>query len=537
MRLWLLAVLFLPSVVLTNSAWSLEVAPVAAAKRKAVPLPSPPAEAPAPPDLKAPPLTPAEALRGDIDRILADAAAAHMTVAARIIVLGDEAGRAPEVVYSVRADHPLIPASTMKLVTTAACLDRFGADWRIRTHVGRIPAAGKDAPWDLAVIGGGDPNFSGRFYDEDSVGAFRRWAAVLKSRGIKALGRLVLDDTLFDDTIQHPQWPADQRAEWYEAPVSALGLNDNCIDVRLSPGQVGGPAVIRLDPPGDYASIEGSILTVADRKDHVYTLARLPAPGAATGMRLRVGGGFWVQSPEVVEYRTVASPTMFFGAALAETLRSEGIAVAGPVVRERLVDKDGRARPDFACDIVHVSRLDVTITVANKRSQGLYAECLMKILGAYAPTPKVEAPLPPRQGTWETGTEEARRWLVERGIPADGCVIVDGSGLAKENRLTALAVAELLRVMCERHGDAFLHTLAAAGEDGSLSKRMRNTPAEGRVWGKTGYVLGVSALSGYVRSKGGRTIAYSIMMNDVPWGQLWRARDAQDKVCLRLVEY
>jgi D-alanyl-D-alanine carboxypeptidase len=66
---------------------------------------------------------------------------------------------------------------------------------------------------------------------------------------------------------------------------------------------------------------------------------------------------------------------------------------------------------------------------------------------------------------------------------------------------------------------------------------MRGTTAEGRVFGKTGYVLGTSALSGYVRAKSGRTIIFSVLMNDVPWGELWKARTAQDKVCLRLVDY
>jgi D-alanyl-D-alanine carboxypeptidase/D-alanyl-D-alanine-endopeptidase (penicillin-binding protein 4) len=254
-------------------------------------------------------------------------------------------------------------------------------------------------------------------------------------------------------------------------------------------------------------------------------------------MRIRAAGRFHAGAAEGVEYRTVADPTMFFGAALIEALRAEGIAVAGPAVRQRLVDAEGKARPEFAPDIIHSSRLDVTIAVADKRSQGMYAECLMKLLGAWGPTPKGAHPLPPRQGTWTNGSEEIRRWMVERGIPPDGCVIDDGSGLSKENRLTALAVTELLAVMGERHGDTFVQSLAVAGQDGSLARRMRSTSAEGRVFGKTGYVLGASALSGYVRAKSGRMIAFSILMNDVPWGELWRARQAQDKICIRLVDY
>ncbi|HET6441820.1 MAG TPA: D-alanyl-D-alanine carboxypeptidase, partial [Phycisphaerae bacterium] len=151
--------------------------------------------------------------------------------------------------------------------------------------------------------------------------------------------------------------------------------------------------------------------------------------------------------------------------------------------------------------------------------------------GAKAPADR------PRVASWDSGRAEAMRWLAERGIPTAGVVVDDGSGLSKENRLTALAVTELLRVMFERQGEAFIGTLAVAGRDGSLRSRMRNTAAEGNVYGKTGYVAGVSALSGYVRTRGGRWLAFSILMNDLPSGSLWRARDAQDKVCIRLVDY
>ena len=149
---------------------------------------------------------------------------------------------APEGLYAVRADQPMVPASTLKLVTTAACFDRFGPEWRIKTYVGHVPSAGTDARYDLAVIGGGDPNFSGRFWGGDPVAAFRKWAETLWARGLTAVGRVVLDDSLFDGVLQHPHWPANQRADWYEAPVSALTVNDSCVDIHVSPGRPGEPA-------------------------------------------------------------------------------------------------------------------------------------------------------------------------------------------------------------------------------------------------------------------------------------------------------
>jgi D-alanyl-D-alanine carboxypeptidase/D-alanyl-D-alanine-endopeptidase (penicillin-binding protein 4) len=517
-----------------------KAAPAAKAQPESKPAPqgesaAPPADSKPGAEAKPPepPKSPAEALRADLDRIFAEAGLAKTSVAVRIIAAGEPA----EVLYALRPDQPMVPASTMKLVITAACFDRLGPDWRIRTTVGHIPSAGTDAKYDLAVIGGGDPNFSGRFWNGDIVGAFRRWADVLKARGLTALGRIVLDDSLFDDTTQHPRWPGDQRAKWYEAPVSALVLNDSCVNIRVSPGKAGEAAVVRVEPPGSGVDVDGTIVTVADKAQHSFSIERVAAAGPGAAVRLRVAGRYWAGAAGTTEFRTVVNPAMFFGSALAEALRSEGIAVAGPVVREKLTDVEGRARPEFETDVIHTSRLDATAAVANKRSQGLYAECLCKLLGAYAGAPNVETPLPMRQGSWAAGTAEARRWMAESGIPADGCVIDDGSGLSKENRLTPLAVTEVLRQMLQRHGERFVQTLAAPGQDGTLSKRMRGTAAEGRVFAKTGYIFGASGLSGYVRAKSGRTIIFSVLVNDMPWGELWKAHAAEDKACLRLVDY
>jgi D-alanyl-D-alanine carboxypeptidase/D-alanyl-D-alanine-endopeptidase (penicillin-binding protein 4) len=490
------------------------------------------------------PETPAEravrTLREDLDRIFAEAGLPDTLVAARVVALG-AGGGGREVLYSVRADQPLVPASTMKLVTTAACWERLGPDWRIRTRVGHMAAEKKGDPPDLAVLGGGDPNFSGRFWVDDPVGAFHRWAAVLKSRGLTKLGRVLLDDGLFEAEVVHPNWPADQRQEWYEAPVGALNLNDNCVDVYFGPTKAGEFADVRLVPRTGYVALDNQIMTVEKKANHRYGLVREILGAGIPGMRLRASGGYWTGAAPAVQNVAVHNPTLYFGAALAETLRAEGLAVAGPVLRAQLVTADG-VHPVFVCDLVHTSPLGATVTVANKRSQGFYAECLLKLLGAFGANPRAEygakAPADrPRLASWDSGRAEAMRWLAERGIPADGVVVDDGSGLSKENRLTALAVSELLALMYERYGEAFVGTLAMAGQDGSLRSRMRNTAAEENVWGKTGYVYGVSALSGYVRTRSGRWVAFSVLMNDVPWGGLWRARLAQDKVCIRLVGY
>jgi D-alanyl-D-alanine carboxypeptidase/D-alanyl-D-alanine-endopeptidase (penicillin-binding protein 4) len=477
----------------------------------------------------------AAALADDLDALLARADLGKTVTAVCVLDLGEPGTPArPRTVYSRLPDRPLIPASNMKLMTTAACFDRLGPDWRIRTHVGRVPSPRGKGRWDLAVIGGGDPNVSGRFYGGDTVGAFRRWAAVLKERGVTAVERVVLDDTLFDAALVHPNWPANQRHKWYEAPVGALPINDNCVNVHVAPGPVGGAARVWLEPPGSGIALSGTIRTTASKKAHRYSLDRHLDPDGS--LRIHADGAYWAEAPERIVYRTLADPTRVFGGALVHTLREEGIRVAGPVVRADLTTPRGAARREFRCDLVHVSRLGPTAAVANTRSQGLYAECLFKLLGAYGQTPKVATPHPPRQGSWESGREELGRWLAERGLPAAGCVFDDGSGLSKKNRLTVFTLARVLALMHRVYGARFRETLAVAGEDeGTLRRRMRNTAADGRIRAKTGYVAGVSALSGYAETDSGHVLAFAILMNEMT--HLWKARLAQDKLCIRMVAY
>ena len=477
------------------------------------------------------------ALAEDLDSLLARADLGKTVVAACVLDLGEPEGPArPRTVYSRLPDRPLIPASNMKLMVTAACFDRLGPDWRIRTHVGRVPSPRGKGRWDLAVIGGGDPNVSGRFWGGDTVGAFRRWAEVLKQRGVTAVERIVLDATLFDDTLVHPNWPADQRHKWYEAPVNALPINDNCVDVHVAPGPVGGAARVWLAPPGAGIGLTGRIRTAASKKAHRFSLQRFVDPDGS--MRIHADGACWAEAPERVVHRTLVDPTRVFGGALAHTLRAEGVRVAGPVVRAELTTPRGAARRGFRCDVVHTSCLAATAAVTNTRSQGLYAECLFKLLGAYGQTPKVATPHPPRQGSWASGRQELERWLAEAGIPAAGCVFDDGSGLSKKNRLTVFTLARVLARMDRLYGARFRETLAVAGDPrGTLRRRMRNTAAEGRIRAKTGYVAGASALSGYAETDSGHRLAFAILMNGFRRGHLWKARLAQDKMCIRLVQY
>ncbi len=145
-------------------------------------------------------------------------------------------------------------------------------------------------------------------------------------------------------------------------------------------------------------------------------------------------------------------------------------------------------------------------TVLMKVSQNLYAETLAKAVGA------ARGGL----GTYEGGLETIRRQLTAWGIPGDAYVIADGSGLSRYNYISPAAIVDVLERMYRdpRHKDAFYATLPIAGKDGSLSSRLRRTRAEGNAVAKTGSISNVRSLSGYIRSRDGEMLVFSILAND-----------------------
>jgi len=232
-----------------------------------------------------------------------------------------------------------------------------------------------------------------------------------------------------------------------------------------------------------------------------------------------VRGSVPASAGEQTYFVTVDDPPLFLGAALAEALRAQGVRLAGAVRKARAPVAVDPSTTTVLVD--HVSTLGGTIGVMNRRSQNLYAECVLKCLGwkRYG------------QGTFESGGRAVADFLDELGHPKGGYVFVDGSGLARGARVSPALICDVLRAMyCSESRDVYLASLARPGESGTLAKRMKDPALREAVWAKTGYIRGVSALSGYVRTSSGRMLAFCILMNDLKC-PLSTARAKQDEVC------
>lgn len=430
-----------------------------------------------------------------------------------------------ETVYSYNPDTLRVVASNNKLFTSAAALDRLGPGFFFETRIlvrGRV--RDETLEGDLAVIGGGDPHISGRAWAGDSFGAFRPWAEALRELGIRRIaGDLVLVHGLFDQEYVHPDWPRDQLTRWYEAPVAALGFNDNCVLVRVRPtGRSGRPAQIEVVPPLDLFRVESSARTTTRRRQQWLRIDR--RTGAESHV-LTVAGLIYHRTESVDKWVTVADPVLYFGTALRTALAEEGIAVDG---RLRLTASLPGSDPNGWRPVVtHRTDLLTVVEVINKRSQNFYAEAVVKLLGA----------LLCGGGNWPAGLRVVEEFMAQYGLEAPGYTLADGSGMSRRNRLTPRQLTGLLRHMFfHRWGPEYMRTLPYSGEpDLNWEKRLTGPGYRGNVLAKTGSLRNVSTLSGYAKARSGKLYAFSILCNRAR--TIWQSKDAQDRIVRAIIDH
>lgn len=387
-----------------------------------------------------------------------------------------------------RADEPMSPASNMKLISAMGALEWLGADFVMQTDLLRTgPVEDGVLTGDLVIRGRGDPSLSGRFHDGDVFGPLRPWVEMLKQLGVRRVqGRLLGDDRYFEGTARHPDWPRDQLDRWYCAPSGALNLNDNCVDVHMSPGD--SRVRVWLEPAISRFELQNKLKPVSKSKQHVYHLRRKPGE-----WRLTVSGGFLKTGQERVAWVTVPDPTIAFLDAFRGLLEQEGITVDGGIARQ---EGSSRSKGEWLV-ARHGQPVATILPPLLKRSLNVYGDCLLRIQGRELGT----------GGSYEKGASFLQSELVRKGLAGRDLTIRDGSGLSSKNRVAARTLANVLRHAARQTWfPIYRDALAVAGVDGTLRKRFRGSPVQGKARAKTGHVRGVSTLSGYLPSASGDVI-------------------------------
>lgn len=446
-------------------------------------------------------------------------------------------------VYARNEGKSFVPASNVKLYTTAAALDLLGPSFRYETAV-FVDGPVEDGvlQGNVIVRGAADPTLGGHYdadtgiwnEDVDALHIFRAWADSLRAAGIRRIdGDLIGDDDVIDDEPLGSNWSWDDETFYYSAQLGGLTFHDNVVHMYVTGREQDMPADISWEPfSTDYIDVINRTRTGSPRSSIDEGYRRLRGTNTVDVTTVVPIGR------RDVEEITVENPTRYFVHVLRESLLRSGIAVSGrPVDVDDLSIKPDYEEPRYHRIAVHRSApLSRIAALINKPSQNLYADLLLKTLAARFPRDDDDL----KPGSAEMGVELAMATFVRAGIDTSRIRLADGSGLSRLNLVMPQMTTSLLEYMWNhedvRTRQAFYDSLPTAGLHGTLRNRLTSGPASGEMRAKTGTLTFASSLSGYLRTEEGRELAFSIMSNHYT-SRTSSVRDAQDAIVNLLARY
>lgn len=461
-------------------------------------------------------------------------------------------------IYSLNEGQLFQPASNTKMFTTATAIALLGANTTFTTKViarGTFSAPGR-LTGDVVLVGGGDANLSGREIPyvppamrpkvapgqqpppgPPALRYLEEMADQVSKTGLKVVnGDIVGDDTLYPWEPYPSDWSIDDAVWGYGAPVSALVINDNQLQLTVAPGDAAGkPANVTIDPIAPYYTVDATALITGP----VGSGSHVQIDRALGSKELRIYGSIAVDAHPDEEEIAIHDPAEYAAAALKSMLEGRGILVTGVARAKHRISTDARgffrashepilamdwsktyapAQTPIACMsncgaapaetilAQHTSSpLIEDMVVTNKVSQNLHAEMFLHNLGAAVLN----------DGSTVNGARVIRAFLTARaGLDPDDFIFFDGSGLSGHDLVTPRATARLLQYAATQPWFTdWKRTLPVGGEDGSLVERFGKAPLKDHVFAKTGTLSEARALSGYLDCASGKTVIFSVMVS------------------------
>ena len=414
-----------------------------------------------------------------------------------------------DTLFSANPGDLMLPASTMKLFTSALAFDTFGPDHQFTTTVLRDGAVGADGTLagNLVLRGGGDPGLSTRYYKAPAEGPMASLARMVAASGIKRVtGDLIADASAFESKRVPDGWLARYLESGYAARVSALSMNENLATVVITP-LPNGSASVALDPPSSTVSVINNMRTVAGSR-----AARLSIRRLADG-RIDVRGWIGSRAGSRSYLVVIDDPAPWVAGMLRSALAAQGVVVTGQV-------RSGAASAN-AVTVASLSSPSLARLAAamNRESINHFAELLFRDVA--------HVTSPDHVGSAEFGNSVLKRFMTDKvGAGPNDVTASDGSGLSTLDRVTARSLVQLLSYAHRSTWSADFHaSLPVAGESELLRHRMRYTPAQGNLHAKTGTTNDVIGLAGYVTARNGEVIAFAFLYNG---RDRWNAKEAID---------
>jgi D-alanyl-D-alanine carboxypeptidase/D-alanyl-D-alanine-endopeptidase (penicillin-binding protein 4) len=439
-------------------------------------------------------------LQSEIDKLNADDALKHGVWG--FCVMTADSGK---IIASNNPELSLMPASTMKIITTGAALGLLGEDFRYETRIeydGTFEASTGTIKGNLYIRGCGDPTLgSSYFRSKDSTSSFDSIPYWLKQKGVKYItGNIIADETCFDWNPVPDGWQWGDLGQYYGAGSCGLAYRDNRVTLHFNSTRPDSVVLERIVPFPQGVNYQSAV-KADGKKDEAYVY------GAPFGNLFRIEGTIPPQRKDFEVEASNPDPAFQCAVDLLNALVKNGIPVGKKAYTMRRLQLEGpvaTAKASFLFSIRSPKLSDI-VRQTNIHSDNTYAEQLCRTLGML----KGEA------GTTEAGINVIRNYWQSQGISLEGLNMTDGCGLSRSNLVTTQVEASILQKICSmKWYNTFDHSLPVAGREGSMTSLCKGTLAENNLHAKTGYINRARGYAGYVKTKSGKLLCFSLLANN-----------------------
>jgi D-alanyl-D-alanine carboxypeptidase/D-alanyl-D-alanine-endopeptidase (penicillin-binding protein 4) len=404
----------------------------------------------------------------------------------------------------------LVPASTHKILTTAAALALLGWDFKYETRLeydGKLDSIAGILHGNLYIKGSGDPTLNSETFKKksDTIPLTDQWAKIIKAKGIKKIeGAVIADASAFDDETIPSTWIWGDMGNYYGAGASGLNFSDNKFSLYYKSGsKKGDTAIITKISP----NIPGMKI-LSNVKTGLY-LDNAFIYGAPYDELRYVKGTVPANKKDYEVEGSMPDPSLFCAESLDSSLKKIGVMIDKEPTTLRRQKAEGRRQKAEARKIIYTQTshtLDKIIYQTNIQSNNLFAETILKTI-AWKKT---------NLGSEQTGIDIVQNYWKQKGIDLKGSYMADGCGLSRFNAINTRQLSEILRTVTLDSAvyKKFYESLPVAGKSGSLGKLCKGTLAENNIHAKSGYMTRIRSYAGYATSKKGKLLCFAIIINN-----------------------
>lgn len=406
-----------------------------------------------------------------------------------------------ELISEYNSKQFLIPASTLKIITTTSALALLGKNFRYETQIayqGSFDSVNGILNGDIIIVGSGDPTLNSEYFisTKNKISICEEWAKKIKSSGIKKInGKIIADISCFENNLPD-NWIWGDIGNYFGSSVNGLSYKDNKIKLYFATGEKNGDStkIIKSIPFNPQLTIINKVKTGGNTDNSV-------AYGTINEYKRTLIGYLPANKSNYEVEISIPDPAWQCIYELNQALFNEGITVSN-----KLLVSDEKIKSDKLLFIHQSPVLTEIIHQTNLHSNNLFAESLLKTIALKKTG----------YGSLKEGIKIINEFWEQRGLNTNELFMTDGSGLSRSNTVTTSFLAKLLSKTYKDNNlyEYINSSFPIAGKNGSLANLCKNSFAENNLRAKSGYINRARGYTGYLKTKSGKELCFAVLFNN-----------------------